>query len=80
MITGENRLYAFDKDNLASHIAVTVEMMSSENRVEFCVIDEIQMLRDPQRGAAWTRALLCAPADQVDKIIYNKTKNKNSKY
>ena len=29
------------------------------------VIDEIQMLRDEDRGWAWTRALLGVPADEV---------------
>lgn len=65
MITGENRLYAHDADNPADHLAVTVEMVSPEHRREICVIDEIQMLRDPLRGAAWTRALLGAPTDEV---------------
>lgn len=32
---------------------------------EVAVIDEIQMLRDPQRGWAWTRALLGVVADEV---------------
>ena len=33
--------------------------------VECAVIDEIQMLKDPQRGWAWTRALLGVVADEV---------------
>ncbi len=32
---------------------------------EVGVIDEIQMLRDPQRGWAWTRALLGVVAEEV---------------
>ena len=32
---------------------------------EVAVIDEIQMLRDPQRGWAWTRALLGVAAEEV---------------
>lgn len=32
---------------------------------EIGVIDEIQMLRDPQRGWAWTRALLGVVADEI---------------
>ena len=32
---------------------------------EVAVIDEIQMMRDPQRGWAWTRALMGAPAYEV---------------
>uniref|UniRef100_A0A914HUC4 RNA helicase n=1 Tax=Globodera rostochiensis TaxID=31243 RepID=A0A914HUC4_GLORO len=65
MVTGENRLFAFDSDNPAAHLSVTVEMLSPEHRTELCVIDEIQMLRDPLRGGAWTKALLGAAADEV---------------
>ena len=40
--------------------------MSSLSQVhEVAVIDEIQMLRDPERGWAWTRALLGIPAQEV---------------
>ena len=28
------------------------------NTDDVCVIDEIQMIADPERGGAWTRALL----------------------
>ncbi|KAL3120609.1 hypothetical protein niasHT_007901 [Heterodera trifolii] len=65
MITGENRLFAVDSDNPSAHTSATIEIMSPEHRIELCVIDEIQMLRDPQRGAAWTRALMGAPADEI---------------
>uniref|UniRef100_A0A8R1E4X8 RNA helicase n=1 Tax=Caenorhabditis japonica TaxID=281687 RepID=A0A8R1E4X8_CAEJA len=40
-------------------------MLSTQMRVEVAVIDEIQMLRDEQRGWAWTRALLGAAADEI---------------
>lgn len=33
--------------------------------VEVAVIDEIQLLRDPTRGWAWTRALLGLAADEI---------------
>lgn len=32
---------------------------------EVAVIDEIQMIKDPQRGWAWTRALLGLVADEI---------------
>lgn len=32
---------------------------------EVAVIDEIQLMRDPNRGWAWTRALLGIPADEI---------------
>lgn len=33
--------------------------------VEVAVIDEIQMVKDPQRGWAWTRAFLGLNAEEV---------------
>lgn len=32
---------------------------------EIAIIDEIQMIKDPQRGWAWTRALLGLKAEEV---------------
>lgn len=49
----------------AQHTACTVEMMDPTREVDVAVIDEIQMLRDPQRGWAWTQALMGAPAKTV---------------
>ncbi|MGB9108079.1 MAG: DEAD/DEAH box helicase, partial [Telluria sp.] len=50
LITGEERRVA---DN-ATHVASTVEMLDTRTKVEVAVIDEIQMLADRDRGAAWT--------------------------
>ena len=33
--------------------------------VDVAVIDEIQMIEDPQRGGGWSRALLGLPAREV---------------
>lgn len=72
MITGEQRLYASgDPERPANHCTFTVEMLPTEDRRNICVIDEIQMLRDDNRGAAWTRALLGAPVDEVLFIFYH---------
>eukprot|EP00887_Chlorella_sp_A99_P002877 scaffold6.g2877.t1 len=49
----------------AAHTACTVEMVSMSRRVDVAVIDEIQMIGDEQRGWAWTRALMGAPANEV---------------
>ena len=49
----------------ARHAACTVEMLSTERRVDVAVIDEIQMIGDRQRGAAFTRALLGVVAPEV---------------
>ena len=61
LITGEERRITED----ATHVASTVEMLDTRNRVEVAVIDEIQMLADPDRGAAWTAAVCGAPATTV---------------
>ena len=61
LITGEERILMPG----AQHTASTIEMMNPSNLVEVAVIDEIQMLQDPDRGCAWTAALVGAPAQQV---------------
>ncbi|CAJ0957072.1 unnamed protein product, partial [Mesorhabditis belari] len=65
MVTGEERRFAVDSFHPSTHLSSTVEMLSTTMRVEVAVIDEIQMLRDEQRGWAWTRALLGVAADEV---------------
>ncbi|MFC7739039.1 helicase-related protein [Roseomonas sp. GCM10028921] len=47
------------------HTAATVEMCPFQNPVDVAVIDEVQMLADPERGAAWTAAIMGVPARQV---------------
>jgi ATP-dependent RNA helicase SUPV3L1/SUV3 len=49
----------------ASHTSSTIEMAKLNERFDCAVIDEIQMLTDPQRGWAWTRALINLQADEV---------------
>ncbi|MBV1834568.1 helicase-related protein [Novacetimonas pomaceti] len=44
------------------HLAATVEMCPLNNPVDVAIIDEAQMLTDPDRGAAWTAAIMGAPA------------------
>ncbi|MBV0881381.1 RNA helicase [Noviherbaspirillum sp. L7-7A] len=61
LITGEERRI----EEGATHVASTVEMLDSRTRVEVAVIDEIQMLADRDRGAAWTAAVCGAPATTV---------------
>lgn len=61
LITGEERVLMEG----AQHTASTIEMMNPNKPVEVAVIDEIQMLQDPDRGAAWTAALVGAPASRV---------------
>jgi ATP-dependent RNA helicase SUPV3L1/SUV3 len=59
MLTGEETL---GDPAAASHVASTVEMLRTRRPVDAAVIDEVQMLADPQRGHAWTQALVGAPA------------------
>lgn len=65
LITGEERKFANLDNNPANHIACTVEMSSVNQHYEVAIIDEIQMLRDVQRGWAWTRAFLGINAEEV---------------
>lgn len=62
LITGEERRL----EEGATHVASTVEMLDTRTPVDVAVIDEIQMLADRDRGAAWTTAVVGAPA----KIVY----------
>ena len=61
LITGEER----DIIEGAQHTASTIEMMNHSKQVDVAIIDEIQMLQDPDRGSAWTAALVGVPARQV---------------
>lgn len=61
LITGEERRIAEG----STHVASTVEMLDSKTPIEVAVIDEIQMLADRDRGAAWTAAVCGAPASVV---------------
>lgn len=61
LVTGEERRVA----DGATHVASTVEMLDTGTAVDVAVIDEIQMLADRDRGAAWTAAVCGAPARTV---------------
>ena len=64
LVTGEERRMA-DDGTQGTHVASTVEMLDTRTAVEVAVIDEIQMLADRDRGAAWTAAVCGAPANVV---------------
>jgi ATP-dependent RNA helicase SUPV3L1/SUV3 len=49
----------------ARHTSCTIEKLKIENQYDVAVIDEAQMMSDPQRGAAWTRAILGVQAKEV---------------
>lgn len=61
LITGEERRV----EEGATHVASTVEMLDTTRCVDVAVIDEIQMLADRDRGAAWTAAVCGAPASTI---------------
>jgi len=54
LVTGQQRLLAPN----SKHVSCTVEMADINNVVDVAVIDEYQLLASPDRGWAWTRAIL----------------------
>lgn len=65
LVTGEERTFVDLEGRAASHVACTIEMCSVSTPYEVAVIDEIQMIKDPSRGWAWTRALLGLCAEEI---------------
>jgi ATP-dependent RNA helicase SUPV3L1/SUV3 len=61
LITGEEQLINED----ATHISSTIEMLNFEVDVDVCVIDEVQMIDDRDRGWAWANAIIGAPAKEI---------------
>ncbi|MCY4643239.1 MAG: DEAD/DEAH box helicase [Bacteriovoracales bacterium] len=61
LLTGEEVIELKD----ASHTSSTIEMVKLHEPFDMCVIDEIQMINDPQRGWAWTRALVGVQAPDI---------------
>lgn len=74
LLTGEE---VVEKEG-ATHISSTIEMARFQKVFDVAVIDEIQMITDPQRGWAWTRALvnIFSPVIHVcgDHTAYNLVK------
>ncbi len=48
-----------------THVSATAEKLDLKRRFDVAVIDECQMIADPQRGYAWTRAILGVLAPEV---------------
>ena len=61
LITGEEEIV----DEEATHISSTIEMLNFEIDVDVCVIDEVQMIDDRDRGWAWANAIIGVPAHEV---------------
>lgn len=63
LITGEMRKYTSEDAGL---ISCTVEMVAhSPPKIDVAVIDEIQLIADPERGPAWTTAVLGLNASEI---------------
>ncbi len=45
--------------------ACTIETLDIEQRFDVVVLDECQMIQDPERGYRWTRAILGVMADEI---------------
>lgn len=61
MLTGEERIYE-DGSKVTSS---TVEMLDLDQEYDIAVIDEAQMIQDPDRGHSWTRAVLGVRAQEI---------------
>lgn len=61
LLTGEER----NDVPGARHVASTVEMLARDVHYEVAVIDECQMITDPERGYAWAAAITSINADVI---------------
>jgi ATP-dependent RNA helicase SUPV3L1/SUV3 len=61
LVTGEERVI----NPTARFVSSTVEMVELRRELDVAVIDEAQMLEDPQRGWAWTLAIAGVRAKRV---------------
>ena len=48
-----------------THVAATAEKLDLGQQYDVAVIDECQMIADPQRGYAWTRSILGVQAPEI---------------
>ncbi|KAM0340878.1 hypothetical protein ACHAPU_010294 [Fusarium lateritium] len=63
LLTGEEVRLPQDTDTFFT--SCTVEMVPLNDKFDVAVIDEIQMIADPDRGQGWTTALLGVQAKEV---------------
>ncbi|KPI35497.1 ATP-dependent RNA helicase suv3, mitochondrial [Cyphellophora attinorum] len=65
LLTGDDVRMDESDGSEVQRYAATVEMVDTSTIVDVGVIDEIQMMADEDRGWAWTRAFLGAPAKEL---------------
>lgn len=61
LLTGEEEIIKED----ATHTSCTIEKVNIKKEYDIAIIDEIQMISDSQRGAAWTKALLGLRCEEI---------------
>ncbi|SMC27577.1 ATP-dependent RNA helicase SUPV3L1/SUV3 [Clostridium acidisoli DSM 12555] len=61
LLTGEEEIIVEG----ANHISCTIEKLNINKYYDVAVIDEIQMIDDDQRGAAWTKAVLGIKCSEI---------------
>lgn len=61
MLTGEER----DEKEWATFVSSTVEMMDYTKEYDVAIIDEVQLINDPDRGHAWLEAIIGVNAKKV---------------
>lgn len=61
LITGEERIEVPGSTVFSS----TIEMANFNKKYDVGIIDEIQMITDPQRGWAWTQAVCGLPCEKI---------------
>ena len=65
LVTGDEQVLVQEGEEDAKMYSCTVEMVALSNKVDVAVIDEIQMMAHPERGWAWTQALLGLKAKEL---------------
>ncbi|KAG7660558.1 uncharacterized protein J8A68_005977 [[Candida] subhashii] len=66
LVTGEEVIPRLDRHGKISGLTSgTIEMIPLHKKMDLCVIDEIQMIGNDDRGAAWTNAVLGVLADEI---------------
>ncbi len=61
LLTGEEEIV----NPSATHTSCTIEKVNLKEHYDIAVIDEIQMISDPFRGMAWSKAVLGLKCDEI---------------